>query len=156
LTVDEGNSHTAWDFTDTAPTVDNTPAGYACAGIIFGDDSPCQADPLIFLRYDAGVDLNNAVTAPGAHQIHISTNHLDPTAPAVTSLTVWTSTDGGHTWTKEPSASAGDGKYIASYSVPPASDTDGAVSLKVHAIDAAGNDTTQVINDAFRLTPGQP
>jgi hypothetical protein len=154
LTVDEANSHTTWDFTSAEPTTDHTPPGYACVSQFFGITGPCQPAPLIFLRYDAGVSLSNAVTAPGGHQIKITAIHLDPGAPAITSLNVWTSIDGGQTWT--PAQVAGHhGTFTATYSVPQVSATNGAVSLKVQATDVGGNDITQIITDAFSLTAGQ-
>jgi hypothetical protein len=156
LTVDEDNSQTAWDFTDSVPTADATPPGYACVPAALGLDSgPCRADPLIFLRYDAGATLDNTVSAPGAHRVKISVSRLDPDAPAITALTVWTSTDGGATWTPAPSAAHGDGTYVADYSVAQVSATDGAVSFRVQAQDAAGNDVVQTVKDAVRLVPGK-
>jgi hypothetical protein len=65
---------------------------------------------------------------------------------------VWTSTDGGQTWVPASVSGQHDGTFTATYSVPPVSATDGAVSLKVQATDAGGNDITQVVTDAFQLT----
>lgn len=155
LSMDVTNSHTTWDFTSAEPTSDAPPAGYACAGgALFGRVGPCQATPLIFLRYDAGTDLDDAVTAPSAHQITINASELGPNAPAITTLAVWTSIDGGNTWT--PAASTtnrGNGAFVATYNVPKPSATDGAVSIKVQAQDADGNDVSQTINDAVQLSP---
>ncbi len=152
LTMAGGNVHTSWDFTSAEPTADTVPGEYVCAGAAFGDGGHCQAVPLIFLRYDAGADTSDTLIAPGAHQLRISAYHQGPEAPAVTGLKVWTSVDGGKTWVSAPTAAQGDGSYIATYSVPEVSATDGELSVKVTATDAGGNDVTQVITDAYVLT----
>lgn len=62
------------------------------------------------------------------------------------------SVDGGTTWAPAPAAQQGDGSFVATYNLPQLSSTDGSVSLKVQATDAAGNDVTQIINNAYGLT----
>lgn len=144
--------HTAWDFRSAAPATDQTPAGTTCLGNFLGVSGPCQAEPLIFLRYDAGVNMANAVTAPGTHQLQVTAYHQAPGAPAVTALTVWTSTSGGASWQRALVIPRGHGSYTAVYTVPRLAGTSATVSLKVQASDAAGNDVTQVIDNAYNLT----
>lgn len=150
LVLNNANSQTTWDFTSAASTQNTAPTGYGCPSILLGFTGPCQPVPLIFLRYDAGIGLSNTLPAPGVHQVTITTSRLDPTAPAITSLQVWTSVDGGKTWAPASTVNH-HGSYVASYVVPQVSATDGAVSIKVTAKDAGGNDITQVITDAIPL-----
>ena len=147
-------SHTAWDF--TSARVSTQHPGTQCNGVLFGLTDPCQPLPLVLLRYDAGVSLANAVTAPGSHLIQVTAYHayLDPAdTPAITGLKAWTSTDGGATWRPADAiTSRGGGAYTVRYTVPPLSATTGTVSLKVQAQDAAGSDVTQTVKDAFKLS----
>ena len=141
---------TTWDFTSSRPATDQTPDGTVCVGTGNGTSTaPCQADPLVFLRYDAGLSLNNTVT-PGTHQIRVSGYHQDPAAPAVTSLKLWTSTDGGRTWQPAQVTGGRDGMFTAVYTVP-ASGTNGHVSIKAQASDATGNDITQTLSNAYGI-----
>lgn len=156
LTLDDPTVHTTWNFTSAAPTSDQTPPGTYCPGPIIGVHGPCQAVPLIFLRYDAGTDLNNAITAPGGHRIQITAYHQNTSAPAITGMKVWISIDGEKTW--QPAATLldqGGGVYVATYFVPQVSASSGSVSLKAQAQDAGGNDVTQIIDNAYSLSPAQ-
>jgi hypothetical protein len=152
LTMDGTNTHTEWHFTSGAPAEDGTPDGTVCIGTLLGTDDPCQAIPLVFLRYDAGLSLANTVTAPGQHQITVSAYHQAPGAPAITSLRLWISTDGGSTWQQEQVGNRGHGDYGSSYVLPTRAHTNGAVSIKVQARDADGNDVVQVLDNAFAIT----
>lgn len=138
-----------WDFTSAEPTADTRPTGTICDGDIFSFPNPappCQAVPLVLLRYNAELSLANTVTAPGTHQIQITACHQGPDAPAIKSLQAWTSTDGGTTWQPATVAGGKDGVFTATYTLPAGGTT---VSLKVHASDAGGNDVTQIMDDAF-------
>jgi hypothetical protein len=147
------NTHTTWDFTSAEPATDQTPPGHECWGTYLRvSTAPCQADPLIFLRYNAFTNLTNSVTAPGAHQLQVTAYYQAEDHPAVTSLKVWTSTDGGTTWQSARVLQGRDGSYTAIYTVPSVSATDGYVSIKAQASDAAGNDVTQTIVDAYGVT----
>jgi hypothetical protein len=141
---------TTWDFTSAEPTADQTPQGTVCTGSELGESTaPCQADPLVFLRYDAGLSLTNTIT-PGTHQLQVTGYHQDPSAPPVTSLQLWTSTDGGSTWQPARVTGGRNGTFTVLYTVP-ASGTNGYVSIKAQASDAAGNDITQVIDNAYAI-----
>lgn len=156
LTLDDPTVHTTWNFTSAAPTSDQTPPGTYCPGPLIRVHGPCQAVPLIFLRYGAGADLNNTIAAPSGHQIQITAYHQTPGAPAITGMKVWISIDGEMTW--QPAMALldqGGGVYTATYTVPLVSASSGAVSLKVQAQDAGGNDVTQIIDNAYSLSPAQ-
>src|SRR5262249_6080935 len=58
LTLDQANTHTAWDFPSAQPVTDQTPDGFSCGfNQYLGGSGPCAPQPLVFVRYDAGVDL---------------------------------------------------------------------------------------------------
>ncbi|HEY1919814.1 MAG TPA: hypothetical protein VGH27_29940 [Streptosporangiaceae bacterium] len=155
LSLGQGDTTTTWDFTSADPTTDQPPAGTSCFEYSLGvSDAPCQAQPLIFLRYNSGVDLANAWTAPGSHQLQITAYHLAADAPAITSLKVWTSVNGGATWTKAALASGTGGVYTTTISVPELSKTSGTVSIRAQATDAQGNRVSQTIYKAWSLAAG--
>jgi hypothetical protein len=139
-----------WDFTSAQPSTEQRPVGTICIGSFLGVTAPCQADPLVFLRYDAGLSLHNTIT-PGAHQLQVTGYHQDPSAPPVTSLKLWTSTDGGTTWQPAQVHGGRGGVFTATYTVP-ASGTNGYVSIKAQAVDSAGNDITQEIDNAYSIS----
>ncbi len=143
---------TTWHFTSVHPATDHTPAGTYCTGTYFGaTTAPCQAEPLVFLRYNAGLSPANTIT-PGVHQLQITGYHQDPSAPPVTNLKLWTSTDGGKTWQQAQVSGGRDGDFTATYTVP-ASGTNGYVSIKAQASDTTGNGITQKIDNAYGIAP---
>ena len=123
---------------------------------MFGSSDPCAPDPLVLLRYNANASLANTVTAPGAHQLQVTGHHQAPDAPAIRSMKVWISVDGGKTWQTTTVTGGVGGTYTASYTVPDLSTTNGAVSIKAQASDAGGNDVTQTILNAIRIAPIAP
>lgn len=156
LPVEAGSSptparrNTTWDFTSAAPTTDDTLPGTGCAGTALGiSTAPCQADPLVFPDYNAGLAAANTIT-PGIHQLQVIGYHQDPSAPPVTSLKLWTSTDGGTAWQSARVIRGRSGTFKVIYRVP-GSGTNGYVSIKAEASDAAGNDITQVIDNTYAI-----
>jgi hypothetical protein len=146
---------TTWEFTSSRPATDQTPDGTLCFGTLNGiSAAPCQADPLLFLRYDAGLSLTGTVT-PGAHQLQVTGYHQVSTAPAVTSLKLWTSTDGGTTWQPARVSGGRGGTFTASYTIP-ASGTNGYVSIKAQATDAGGDTITQTLINACGIATAPP
>jgi hypothetical protein len=97
------------------------------------------------------LDLGNAWTAPGSYPLRITAYHQEPSAPTITGLTLWTSTNGGATWKKAAVASQGDGTYNTTITVPKVPAAGGTVSIKVRAEDADGDDVTQVLYNAWNL-----
>lgn len=156
LTVDTGDLHSDWTFSSRRPSANGLPHAFMCMGDYFGGSGPCGADPLIQLRYDAFADTGNAVRADARHRIEITPYTMaDPSAPyALTSVKVWTSTDGGGTWAESTVSRTASGAYSAGYRVPSLAKTSGAVSVKVQAADAAGDSVTQTTYDAYSLTAG--
>ena len=156
FTVDAGAVHSDWTFTSRRPTADGLPQAFNCVGEYFGHSGPCGADPLIQLRYNAFAGAGDTVRADARHRIEITPYTMaDPATPyALTSLKVWTSTDGGGTWTEAAVSRSASGAYSADYRVPSLPTTSGAVSVKVQAADAAGDSVTQTTYDAYGLTAG--
>jgi hypothetical protein len=143
---------TTWDFTSGEPATDQTPDGTVCLGLVIGTSTaPCQADPLVFLRYNAYPSLDNTLAAPGFHTLQVTGYHQDPSAAPVTSLQLWLSTDGGTTWQQARVSGGRNGTWTVGYTLPQLSQTNGYLSIKATATDSAGNDTTQTIVDAVNL-----
>jgi hypothetical protein len=151
-----GNTSTTWHFSSAAPGTDQTPPGTLCLGAIVGvSTAPCSAVPLVFLRYNAHTSLTDSVTAPGVHQIEVTAYHQAPDSPPIASLKLWISMNGGQSW-QSLQAVGQAGTYQAFYRVPALADTNGYVSIKAQAADAAGNDVTQTILNGYSLTTGGP
>lgn len=153
LTQRFGSVETSWWFTSGQVTADRTPPETVCAGTFQnGVDTPCRAEPLIFLRYDAGVDLSNSVAAPGAHFVRVGAYHQDPGGPEIAGIRAWYSTDGGDEWRQARTLGRiRDGEVRVLVVAPPLPRTDGTVSLRVEAWDREGNRVEQTIVDAYGL-----
>ncbi|HYJ69826.1 MAG TPA: hypothetical protein VEX15_19405 [Nocardioidaceae bacterium] len=162
MTLDYNNTHTTWRFLSSRVSEDETPEGFVCSEQIhaawMGNEipPPCRAEPLIFLRYDAGVDLINAVSAAGVHRFDVTAYRQATDGPRIQGLRLWTSVDGGETWRPAvviPSGHGRDGtqdyRCVAVY--PPASKTNGSVSLRAESWDTDGNRIEQRVDHAFYL-----
>lgn len=93
---------------------------------------------------------------PGTRQLDVTVYHQaqGPLRPA--SLKVWTSTDGGRTWQPARLRDGDEGSHTATYTLPDIQQTNGSLSIKAQATDAGGNDVTQILTDAVRLTAATP
>jgi hypothetical protein len=113
----------------------------------------CQATSQLFVGYDLGLDLENTLPAGRAHLVTVNAYHsqfLDP-APTVKDLKLWMSVDDGGHWSAVPVWPLRDGRYAALLFHPRLDQTTGAVSLRVHAADAAGNTIEQTVHRAYGL-----
>jgi subtilisin family serine protease len=155
LTLDHGATHTEWEFTSSEVTADETPPGHRCVETVFeASTTPCRAEPLLFLRYETGVGLDNAVSAPGGHRFHVTAYTQGSTEPpALAGLEVSISTDDGATWQPVRLRPQGEGLYAATMQYPPVEATTGRVSIRAEAWDADGNRVEQLIPSAFGLRP---
>lgn len=145
---------TTWRFGSQRPAINSLPEGTECYGRLVGDsDEPCAETSLLFLRYDLGLDVDNAATGPGAHWYTITAYHNDTpgAAPRVTQLRAETSIDGERTWYRAIALPMGNGQYRVLVLHPPTQRTSGAVSLRIHAQDTAGNTIDQTVHDAYTL-----
>jgi subtilisin family serine protease len=154
LTHQHQNTQSAWEFTSARVTEEATPPGYWCPETFFFNvTTPCRAEPLIFLRYDAPVDLRNTVPAPGAHHLVITPYRQAPpsTVPPIAGLNLWMSTDEGAVWRPVQATRLKNGDYRATLHFPKLDRTSGKVSLRTEAWDAAGNRVEQTIIGAYGL-----
>jgi subtilisin family serine protease len=145
----------AWEFTSADVTHDETPPGLICADSFFeGSSAPCRADPLIFLRYEADVGLDNAVRAGRSGEIQVSAYRQGLTGPAISALKLSLSFDDGTTWQPVKVKARGGGVFEADVRYPRFSSTTGAVSLKAEAWDVDGNRVEQTVTRAYGLREG--
>lgn len=146
---------TVWEYTSQRPAEDGESELQPCMGTVLGDPDagPCQPEPLIFLRYDLGVDLANTAPANRPHQITIAGYYQEglESPPELTELRLEASFDGAQTWQPVATSSQGDGTFTATIRSPRLADTAGTVGLRVAAADTAGNTVEQTITEAFGL-----
>jgi hypothetical protein len=149
---------TEWTFSSERPSTGFTSPddGGNCMGWYLTWPNPpevCQATSQLFVGYDLGLDLENTLPAGRAHLVTVSAYHsqfLDP-APKVRNLKLWMSVDDGAQWSAVPVWPLRDGRYAALLFHPRLDQTTGAVSLRVHATDAAGNAIEQTVHRAYGL-----
>lgn len=105
-----------------------------------------ERQPLLFLAYDLGADLTNAVPSdkpiPVRIKVYSQTSGATPTA-----LTLEASTDDGATWFAADTTPAADGTFTATLPAAPA----GFVSLRAHAADSEGGAIDQTVVHAVRV-----
>lgn len=152
LTSTTDQLRATWDFTSGQVTKDETPDGFACLRtFVGGSKEPCRPDPLLFLRFDAGLDLGNTVSSSGVRPLKVTAYRQSARGPEIRGLKIWISTDRGAHWhavpviAKHPKAGARDFVALTRY----AGGKGTAISLKAEAWDAVGNKTQQVLLDAY-------
>ncbi|MGR6919731.1 S8 family peptidase [[Actinomadura] parvosata] len=137
-----------WEFTSARVTKDDK-SRLDCVGtLVAGSEEPCAVQPLVYLRYDLGLDLGNT-TGGGAHRIGLHAYHEAAAggAPRITSIKAWVSFDGEKTWRAAPASPPSGGTVSALVPAAPARGV--PVSLRVRASDAAGNTVTQTVHEAY-------
>lgn len=154
LTVETAGVETAWEFySDRSQETDALPEQY-CLGQMFGlpPDGDCRVEPLIFLKYDLSLELDNTVAANRPHEITVTAYHQQALTerPAVTDLQVEVSYDSGATWSDLAVSDQGDGVYTVRPQHPRSAVGDG-VWLRVSATDDQGNSVVQTKPDVFRV-----
>jgi subtilisin family serine protease len=149
-----GDVQAEWTFSSARPDGDHLPAATP-RNINCVDPGPCAAEPIMFLRYDLGLDLSNRQTAGQAHQITVTAYHqptVDRSVPPIEGLRLWVSYDHGDHWQQVTTKATGGGQFTAQLNHPPLAQTaDGTVSLRGEAWDAAGNGILLTNDDAFHL-----
>lgn len=153
LEVETDGVTTTWEYTSARPEEDQ--ADQTCLADALGnpDAPPCAPEPLIFLRYDLALELDDTATAGRPHEITV-TGYYQPQPgelPTVTDLGVEASFDGGQSWQDVRTEDIGEGAYRAVVPHPKLARTEGVVSLRVNASDDAGNTVTQTIPHAYGL-----
>ncbi|MEW2354631.1 S8 family serine peptidase [Spirillospora sp. NPDC029432] len=120
---------TTWTFRSTGP------AGTGTARL-----------PLLTVDHDLGLDLRNR---PAGRPATFTVARVKGAGDArITGMRLWTSTDGGGTWTPVTVRALGGGRYSAPLPVPAAGQ---GVSLRVEARDAGGGAVDQRIMNAYRV-----
>ncbi|WP_165974296.1 S8 family peptidase [Nonomuraea deserti] len=158
LTHQFDQTTTTWTFNSQTAKKDSVTDGYRCTGTWlehWGNfprtETPCRPEPLIFLRYDLGLDLSGQVTAGRKHRFTVTADRQPGKghAPAVTGLDLQVSYDGGGTWTKAKVRPRGKGEFTAEVRHP--GSATGPVTVRAEAWDRAGNRVAQTITAAFTL-----
>ncbi|MFD8973887.1 hypothetical protein [Streptomyces sp. NPDC059593] len=145
---------TAWAYTSERPAEPDTPTTQPCvADVVVKEPGPCRPEPLIFLRYDLGLALDNTAQANGPHPITVTGYYQDrlSTPPTVTELRAEASFDGGKTWQRVMTEAAGKNTFTARVKHPKRDQAPGGVALRITATDSAGNNVKQTISQAYRL-----
>ncbi|HEX6681269.1 MAG TPA: hypothetical protein VF062_00625 [Candidatus Limnocylindrales bacterium] len=147
---------TVWEYTSDRPAKGDAPEQQPCMGAAIGiTEGECRPEPLIFLRYDLGLALDNTAKANGSHVITVTGYYQErlSTPPKVTALKVEASFDGGQTWQPAATVAAGSpNTYTSEINHPGRERVDGAVSLRITAADDRGNTVTQTMPSAYRLS----
>lgn len=153
LEVTTQNVTTVWEYTSQRPAGDDSVQ--PCLEEALGDPEPqgCRPEPLIFLRYELGLDLDNTVPARRPHEITV-TGYYQPRLaemPELTELSVEASFDDGTTWRSMPTGTAREaGTFTATIRHRDAGAGD-PVTLRISALDSEGNTVVQTIPEAYRL-----
>ncbi|WOX21417.1 hypothetical protein [Streptomyces solicathayae] len=145
---------TVWGYTSERPTKADTPTSQPClADVVVKEPGPCRPEPLIFLRYDFGLGLDNTAPAEEAHPVTVTGYYQDRlgTPPTVTRLRAEASFDGGKTWKPVTTTAGGKNTFTARITHPSRDRASGGVALRISATDSAGNTVEQTIPQAYRL-----
>ncbi|WP_406382128.1 hypothetical protein [Streptomyces sp. NBC_01618] len=145
---------TVWEYTSDRPTKPDAPTSQPCiADAIVKDPGACRPEPLIFLRYDLGLELDNTAKAGGMHPITVTGYYQDRLSkpPTVTKLRVEASVDGGKTWQPAMTKADGQNTFTAQIKHPKRDEAPGGVGLRITATDSAGDTVKQTIPKAYQL-----
>jgi hypothetical protein len=144
-------AESTWTFRSQAPSGKEVPAGYDSLGLCAVS---CRVEPMIFLRYDFNLGLDNRLPAGGVHLFTVTPYRQPSTVqqPTIVGCTISASYDGGRTWTRLPALRLFNGEYLVLAKHPRRAGPSGTVSLRTEAWDAAGNRVVQTLTDAYGLT----
>ncbi|MER5396789.1 hypothetical protein [Streptomyces sp. NPDC002599] len=154
LRTETGGVETVWKYTSDRPAKADTPTSQPCiADVLVKDPGPCRPEPLIFLRYDLDLALDNTAEADAFHSVTVTGYYQERlgTPPTVTRLRVEASFDGGRTW--QPTSTRPDGRntFTARIRHPRRDKAPEGVALRITATDSAGNSVEQTMPKAYRL-----
>ncbi|MFL6077819.1 MAG: hypothetical protein ACJ73S_31030 [Mycobacteriales bacterium] len=147
------HTHTEWRFPSAHQSGGSLPAGWQCDWDTRDGSGPtdCAVLPLLWPDYSlAGVGLDgHAPAGPSTLGLTVAPPE-GAAAETVTAVTVEVSYDDGQTWT--PATVTGSGsQFTATYTTPDPAGTDGYVSVRTTATDAAGDSVTQTLIRAYAL-----
>jgi hypothetical protein len=154
LEAETNGVKTVWTYTSARADQSDIVELQPCMGETVGDsEEECRPEPLIFLRYDLGLDLDNTAKAEGAHPIKVIAYYQErlSSPPEVTTLLVEVSFDVGTTWRPAISQAAGKNTYTAEITHPRLDQAANGVALRITAADSAGNTVKQTIPVAHKL-----
>lgn len=149
LELDNGDAVTVWEY-DSAQVGEPTNV-QPCAGEYLGETAgECRPEPLIFLRYEFGLDLHETVPANRPHRITVTGyyEHQLTTPPEVVDLSVEVSYDGGESWRSVGAEATEKNTFALTVRHPRGA---GTVSLRVSASDSDGNTVVQTLPEAFAV-----
>ncbi|WP_129691266.1 S8 family serine peptidase [Gottfriedia acidiceleris] len=109
--------------------------------------------PLLWPKYDLGVDLGNSIYGGRPYKFNVSIE-TQPGADVhdIVQTEMWTSTDDGTTWIPAKVNKRNENKFNITVNHPDS----GYVSIRLKATDSAGNQVEQTILRAYSLkTPGR-
>lgn len=144
---------TVWEYTSRRPAGDDSVR--PCLEESLGDPDPqgCRPEPLIFLRYELGLDLDDTVLARWPHEITV-TGYYQPRLaelPSLTEVAVEASFDGGDSWQPMPTRATGQADTFTATIDHRNGAAGDPVALRVNAVDSEGNTVVQTIPEAYRL-----
>ncbi|WP_153457800.1 hypothetical protein [Streptomyces smaragdinus] len=145
---------TVWQYTSAEATKDDAPEQNPCAGEMTGSSqAACRPEPLIFLRYDFGLALDNTAKAGAEHEITVTGYYQERLSelPEVTSLKTETTFDGGRTWRPATTKETGKNTFTTTVANPRRDKAPEGVGLRISATDSQGNTVKQTIPTAYTL-----
>ncbi|MGI5248457.1 hypothetical protein [Actinacidiphila glaucinigra] len=152
--ADTNGVKTVWEYSSDKPTKGDAPQLQPCMGDVVGDNrAACRPEPLIFLRYDLGLGLDNTAKAGETHPITVVGYYQErlTTPPKLNSLQVEATFDGGRTWQTVSSKAAGTNTFTASIRHPKRGRAAQGVGLRISATDTGGNTVRQTFPTAYKL-----
>lgn len=145
---------TVWEYTSATAAKSGAPSLSPCMGDVLGSNkAACRPEPLIFLRYDFDLALDNTAPAGKKHEITIVAYYQESLTalPKVTSLKAETTFDGGRTWHPATTRAAGKNTFTTTIDNPRRDKAAGGVGLRISATDSQGDTVRQTIPTAYTL-----
>ncbi|MEV7324582.1 hypothetical protein [Streptomyces sp. NPDC093970] len=145
---------TVWHYTSATATKGDAPTQSPCIGeLVGGNKAACRPEPLIFLRYDLGLALDNTAKGGENHQVTIVGYYQQRLTelPKVTSLKAETTIDGGSTWQPATTRATGKNTFTTTIKDPRRDKAAKGVGLRISATDNQGDTVTQTIPTAYTL-----
>jgi hypothetical protein len=145
---------TVWEYTSAKATKSDAPELSPCMGEVVGSNqAACRPEPLIFLRYDFDLALDNTAKAGETHEITVVGYYQESLTalPKVTSLKAETTFDGGKTWRPATTRATGKNTFTTTIKHPNRNQATKGVGLRISATDSGGNTVKQTLPTAYKL-----
>ncbi|MFI5998181.1 hypothetical protein ACIBAC_40820 [Streptomyces sp. NPDC051362] len=145
---------TVWEYTSAKATKNDAPKLSPCISEVLGNNkAACRPEPLIFLRYDFDLALDNTVKAGETHKVTVVGYYQERLSalPKVTSLKAETTFDGGNTWHPATTRAGGKNTFTTTIKNPRRDQATKGVGLRISATDNQGNTVRQTIPTAYTL-----